>query len=436
MLEPPETIASSKSDLRLGDLTGKNIGRYRVVERIGEGGFGAVYLAEQTEPVRRQVALKIIKLGMDTEQVIARFEAERQALAIMDHPHIAKVFDAGATEAGRPYFVMELVKGIPITAYCDNNRLTITDRLTLFLSVCDAVEHAHQKGIIHRDIKPSNTLVTLQGTTPVPKIIDFGVAKATTQRLTEKTLFTGFSEFVGTPEYMSPDQISISGMDVDTRSDIYSLGVLLYELIVGKTPFDARTLRAASYEEMRRMIREVDPLVPSARLKLLEDDLESICTHRRTEPAGLARRLRGDLDWIVTRALEKDRARRYQTASALADDLRRHLNNQPVLAGPPNVSYKLSKFVRRNRLTVIAASLVAVATLAGLSLVAVGFVQATRAKTAMAAQAARASAASEFLQAMLGSVDPSRALGREVSTHYVSPEEHGSRNAQPTAGSP
>ena len=419
VLAPGETVASTPPESKFAEAPGKMVGRYKLIERIGEGGFGTVYLAEQSEPVRRQVALKIIKLGMDTEQVITRFETERQALAMMDHPGIAKVLDAGATESGRPYFVMELVKGVPITKYCDHNRLSVKDRLELFLAVCAAVQHAHQKGIIHRDIKPSNVLVALQDRTPVPKIIDFGIAKATRQRLTEKTFYTGLGEFVGTPEYMSPDQASISGMDVDTRTDIYSLGVLLYEVLTGKTPFDARALREASFAEMQRMIREVDPAKPSARLSLLTDELPAIATRRRTEPAALVKHLRGDLDWVVTKALEKDRVRRYQTANELANDIRRHLKNQPVVAGPPGLAYKLSKFARRNRVAVLASVLVAAAVLLGALLATAGYLQATRAKAALEVQAATSGAVSEFLQTLLGLADPSRAVGREVSVHYL-----------------
>ncbi len=419
VLGPGDTVASTPPDAPLSEILGKTIGRYKIIERIGEGGFGVVYLAEQTKPVRRRVALKIIKLGMDTEQVIARFETERQALAMMDHPSIAKVLDAGATESGRPYFVMELVKGVPITKYCDNNRLSIADRLGLFQAVCDAAQHAHLKGIIHRDIKPSNVLVALADDKPIPKVIDFGVAKATSQRLTEKTFYTGFGEFVGTPEYMSPDQASISGMDVDTRTDIYSLGVLLYELLTGKTPFDPQALRQASFTEMQRVIREVDPAKPSTRVSLLTDELPTIASRRRIEHAGLARALRGDLDWIVAKAMEKDRVRRYQTASELANDIRRHLKHEPVLAGPPGIIYKSSKFVRRNRIAVIASLLVAAALLLGTALATVGFVQATTARQAMEVQAARSGAVSVFLRDMLASVDPRRALGREVSIRYI-----------------
>lgn len=419
VIDPRETVLSIRSETPPAEAPGKTIGRYKLAERIGEGGFGVVYLAEQSTPVRRQVALKILKLGMDTEQVIARFEAERQVLAMMDHPNIARVFDAGATDTGRPYFVMELVRGVPITNYCEENRLTVAQRLELFLVVCDAVQHAHQKGVIHRDIKPSNVLVALQGTLTIPKIIDFGVAKAAAHHLTDKTLYTSFGEFVGTPAYMSPDQTSISGMDVDTRTDIYSLGVLLYELVVGKTPFDPRTLRQASYEEMCRIIREVDPVWPSIRIAQMGEELRELAWRRRTEPPALARSLRGDLDWIIMRAIEKDRVRRYQSATELAGEVRRHLLHQPVLAGPPGAAYRISKFIRRNRVPVIAASLAVIALLIGSALATVGFLKATRANVALGVQAAKSKAVSEFLQSMLASVDPSRALGREVTVRYA-----------------
>ena len=344
---------------------GSQIGRYKLLQKIGEGGFGVVYMAEQQEPVVRKVALKVIKLGMDTRQVVARFEAERQALALMDHPHIAKVLDGGATDAGRPFFVMELVQGIPITRFCDESRFSTAQRLELFGQVCSAIQHAHQKGIIHRDIKPSNILVTLHGDKPVPKVIDFGIAKATQQRLTEKTLFTQFQQFIGTPAYMSPEQASLSGLDIDTRSDIYSLGVLLYELLTGKTPFDTKSLLSAGYEEIRRVIREVDPPRPSTRLSTLAgEELASMARQHDTDPKKLGVLMRGDLDLIVMKALEKDRTRRYETANGLAMDLQRYLNNEPVSAVAPSAGYKLRKFVRRNRKTVgisiiIAALLVA-----------------------------------------------------------------------------
>jgi eukaryotic-like serine/threonine-protein kinase len=337
---------------------GDRIGRYKLLQQIGEGGCGVVYMAEQEEPVRRKVALKVIKLGMDTKQVIARFEAERQAVALMDHPNIAKVFDAGATDTGRPFFVMELVKGIPITHYCDENCLSTEQRLRLFVQLCQAIQHAHQKGIIHRDIKPSNILVADHDGVPVPKIIDFGIAKATTdQRLTDKTLFTAFEQFMGTPAYMSPEQAKLSGLDIDTRSDIYSLGVLLYELLTGSTPFDSKALMQAGLDEIRRTIREQEPARPSTRLSTMAAaDLTEVAKQRHTEPAKLGSLIRGDLDWIVMKALEKERARRYETANGLATDILRHLNCEPVVARPPSRLYEFQKTVRRHKLGFAAAA--------------------------------------------------------------------------------
>jgi len=376
---PPAGVDGPLDSSPLTEGPGTRIGRYKLLQMIGEGGFGVVYMAEQREPIRRRVALKIIKLGMDTKQVIARFEAERQALAMMDHPNIARVFDAGATETGRPYFVMELVKGIPITEYCDKNNLPTRQRLELFIEVCRAVQHAHQKGIIHRDIKPTNVLVTLSDDGgPVPKIIDFGIAKATQARLTEKTLFTEFKQFIGTPEYMSPEQAQMGEVDVDTRSDIYSLGVLLYELLAGATPFDGEKLHSSAYDEMLRMIRETDPPKPSTRLNTLGDTLADVARHRHVEPSELCRLLRGDLDWVVMRALEKDRTRRYETANELAQDIERHLRDEVVVAGPPHTSYRVRKFVRRHRSGVLFCITVAAALMIGLSLAIVGFAQARR----------------------------------------------------------
>ncbi len=334
---------------------GTIIGRYKLLEKIGEGGFGVVYMAEQQEPVQRKVALKIIKPGMDTREVIARFEAERQALALMDHPNIARVLDGGATEAGRPYFVMELVRGVPITDFCDRKNLSAAERLRLFIKVCQAVQHAHQKAVIHRDLKPSNILVTLHDSEPVPKVIDFGVVKALGHKLTEKTLFTGFAQMIGTPAYMAPEQAEMSGLDIDTRSDIYSLGVLLYELLTGVTPFDRETLAKATLDEIRRMLRETDPLKPSTRLRRLGDRLTEVAKHRHTEPAALSRLVRGDLDWIVMKCLEKDRARLYQTANGLAMDVERHMKTEPVAARPSSAAYRLQKLVGRHKLAFAAA---------------------------------------------------------------------------------
>jgi hypothetical protein len=329
------------------------IGRYQLLQQVGEGGFGTVWMAQQLEPVQRKVALKIIKPGMDTKEVIARFEVERQALALMDHPNIAQVLDAGVTPAGRPYFVMELIEGLPITDYCDREKLSTNDRLRLFLKVCQAVQHAHQKGIIHRDLKPRNVLVKLQDGEAVPKVIDFGVAKALGQKLTERTIATARHHLIGTPAYMSPEQAELSGLDVDTRSDIYSLGVMLYELLTGVTPVDGEALGKAGWEELRRMICEVEPVKPSSRLsRLSEAQAAASATQRRVDPSKLRRLIRGDLDWIVMKALEKEQNRRYQAAIALIQDLERHLRNEPVTAVAPTLAYRAGKFIRRHRVAV------------------------------------------------------------------------------------
>jgi serine/threonine protein kinase/WD40 repeat protein len=358
---------------------GTVIGRYKLLQQIGEGGFGLVFMAEQLEPVRRMVALKLIKAGMDTREVVARFEAERQALALMDHPNVARVLDGGTTVSGRPYFVMDLVKGIPITDFCDQNQLPSEARLRLFMQVCAGVQHAHQKGIIHRDLKPSNVLVTVQEGQPVPKVIDFGIAKAIGQKLTERTLFTRFEQLIGTPAYMSPEQAEWGGVDIDTRSDIYSLGALLYELLTGTTPFEKETLARAALDEVRRMIRETEPPTPSMRLQGLGQRLNETAQRRHAEPSLLPRLVRGDLDWIAMKALEKDRARRYETANGLARDVERHLNGEPVVAGPPSNIYRAGKFMRRHRLAVAAFAGITLALAVGLVLGLLGFAQARRA---------------------------------------------------------
>ncbi len=417
------------------------VGRYKLLERIGEGGMAVVYMAEQQEPIHRKVALKIIKLGMDTRQVIARFEAERQALAMMDHPNMARVFDAGATETGRPYFVMELVKGASITDYCDANSLSTKERLKLFIQVCNAVQHAHQKGIIHRDIKPSNVMVTLHDGKPVPKVIDFGIAKATNQRLTEKTVFTRYAQMIGTPAYMSPEQAELSDLGVDTRTDIYSLGVLLYELLTGTTPFSEEEIRQAGYLEIQRIIAKQEPTKPSTKLSTLGETLTEIAKRRGSTPDVLRRSLCGDLDWIVMKALEKQRERRYDTAAELSADIDRHLNHQPVQAAAPSLSYKTGKFVRRHRIGVLVALLVGVAVLAILSALSAATVliwreqgrtqralereqkaltQETRARTEAERQTKTAQAVVDFLNNdLLASVDPDRTRGREVTVREI-----------------
>lgn len=418
-LERPagETAATAASVQAIGEKPGDRIGRYKLLQQIGEGGCGVVFMAEQEEPVRRRVALKVIKPGMDTKSVIARFEAERQALALMDHPNIAKVFDAGATESGRPFVVMELIRGVKITEYCDQNSLSTEERLGLFVQVCQAVQHAHQKGIIHRDLKPSNILVTetVEGT-PLPVVIDFGIAKATTnQQLTDKTLFTAFEMLIGTPAYMSPEQAALSSADVDTRTDIYSLGVLLYELVTGSTPFDGMALLKSGLDEIRRVIREVEPARPSTRLRtMLVSDLTTVAQHRRSEVPHLIRSVRGDLDWIVMKSLEKDRTRRYETANGLALDVKRYLANETVLARPCSKFYKFKKAVQRNKLLSVGIGIIAVLIVTGLALVTASLRNERRARLKAETEEARSRQVTRFLKNMLEGVGPSVARGRNT----------------------
>ena len=396
----------------------EQIGPYRIKGILGEGGMGLVYHAEQMEPIRRQVALKVIKLGMDTKEVIARFESERQALALMDHPNIAKVHDAGSTEQGRPYFVMEYVEGIPITDFCDRHRLSTRQRLELFSQVCLAIHHAHQKGIIHRDIKPSNVLVSRQNGDPTPKVIDFGVAKATSQRLTERTMFTEQGQLIGTPEYMSPEQADITGAHVDTTTDVYSLGVLLYELLTGLLPFESEALRAAGFDEIRRIMREEEPPKPSTRLSALGNRATDIAGKRRTSVSVLCRRIRGELDWIVMRAMEKERSRRYQSASELALDIERHVHDEPVVAGPPSTAYRLRKLVKRHKRVVGSLAAVIVALTVGLGLSTTMFFRAESAREKAESETRKAAQINTFLQEMLASVNPAE-QGRDVTVREL-----------------
>jgi hypothetical protein len=407
----PAPIATIKLDLAEApdEAVGQTLGRYKLREKLGEGGCGTVYVAEQTEPVRRRVALKVIKLGMDTREVIARFEAERQALAMMDHPNIAKVLDAGTTEGGRPYFVMELVRGIRITDYCDQANLSTKERLDLFIKVCQAIQHAHQKGIIHRDIKPSNIMVTLHDGVPVPKVIDFGIAKATEGRLTDATVYTQLHQFIGTPAYISPEQAEMSGLDIDTRSDIYSLGVLLYQLLTGKTPFDGKELLSMGIDAMRKMIREKEPLRPSTRVAtLLDEDRTTTAKRRSVEVPKLIHQLKGDLDWIVMKCLEKDRSRRYDTANGLTMDITRYLSNEPVVARPPSTVYRFQKMVRRNKAAAIGVAGVVLALAVGIGLAMAALVQKNAALVEVNAakqrelnQSVRADTVTTFIDALL-----------------------------------
>jgi len=401
-------------------LTTGVIGQYKLLQRLGEGGMGEVWLAEQQAPVRRRVALKLVKHGMDTARFVARFETERQALALMNHPGIAKVFDAGATEQGRPYFVMEYIQGEPITRYCDRHRLTTRERLALFLRTCHAVQHAHQKGIIHRDIKASNVLVSIQDEQPVPKIIDFGLAKATAQRLTERTVYTEYGALIGTPEYMSPEQAEMTGLDVDTRTDVYSLGVLLYQLLTGLLPFDPRELRGSGFDEIRRRIREQEPSRPSTRVTTLAGAAATTVpnTHRADLPT-LRKQLAGDLDWITMKALEKDRTRRYQSAGELAADVERHLEHRPVVASPPSALYRARKFARRHKVGVAAGALVASALLLGVAGAAVGLVQARRAEARARQEAETAKQVSDFLAGLFRVSDPSEARGNTITAREI-----------------
>ena len=399
-------------------LTDTIIGHYRPLQRIGVGGMGEVYEAQQLEPIRRRVALKVIKRGMDTDAIVARFESERQALALMDHECIAKVFDAGATPDGRPYFVMEYVKGIPITEYCDKHKVGTKARLELFLHVCAGVQHAHQKGIIHRDLKPSNVLVTVQEDKAVPKIIDFGLAKATAHALTESTLFTELGQMVGTPEYMSPEQAEMSGLDIDTRTDVYSLGVLLYELLVGTLPFDPRVWRQGNYEDIRRKIREEEHQRPSTRLTMMASSTDA-ARRPRAEMVALSKTLRGDLDWIVMTAMEKDRTRRYDSASDLAADIVRHLKNEPVLAGPPSHRYRMQKFVMRHKFGVAAASAIILAVILGMVGTTMGLLRARRAQRLASEEAATARQISDFLVGLFKVADPESTLGSTITAREI-----------------
>ena len=402
LAEPIETVD--------GEVA-RHIGNYTLIDTLGEGGMGVVYLAEQSKPVKRRVALKVIKLGMDSAAIVSRFEAERQALAVMDHPGIARVFDGGTTPRGRPYFVMELVQGVPLLHYCDKVSLPLRQRLELFIEICRAVQHAHQKGVIHRDLKPSNIMVAEVEGTPAPKIIDFGIAKATGEATEDREMKTEIGQMIGTPEYMSPEQADLTALDIDTRTDIYSLGVVFYRLLTGRLPFESETLRQGGLVEMQRIIREQSPRTPSTKITTL-DDREKIAGLRRTDPGSLKRQLKGDLDCIVMKALEKDRARRYETANAFALDIERHLNNEPILARPASAAYLSRKFVERHRFGVAFATLMTLALIAGIVGTATGLLRARD-------EARKATAINFFLRDMLSSVDPDTAQGKEVTVREV-----------------
>jgi serine/threonine protein kinase len=412
---PDRTLSVGAS----GSMAASQIGPYRLLQVLGEGGMGEVWLAEQTKPIHRTVALKLIKTGMDTKAVVARFESERQALALMDHPNIARVFDAGATAEGRPYFVMEYVPGLPITEYCDKHRLTIAERLELFIQVCEGVQHAHQKAIIHRDLKPSNVLVVEQDSKPVPKIIDFGLAKATAQRLTDKTLFTELGMMLGTPEYMSPEQADQTEQNIDTRTDVYSLGIILYQLLVGMLPFEGQAARAGTLEAILRMIREQEPPKPSTKIRSLGDTSNALAEKRREEPRLFARHLRGELDWITMKALEKDRARRYASPAELGADIQRHLSDDPVLAGPPSAMYRASKFVRRHRFGVISATILVLLLIVFATAMAVQARRIAKERDRANRQAEVAQRVADFMTNMFKVSDPSAARGNTITAREI-----------------
>jgi non-specific serine/threonine protein kinase/serine/threonine-protein kinase len=398
---------------------GERIGPYRIVREVGQGGMGVVYEAEQEEPVRRRVALKLVKWGMDTREVLGRFDSERQALALMNHPNIASVYDAGATENGRPYFAMEYVQGLAISEYCDHHRMSLPERLELFIQVCDGVQHAHQKGVIHRDVKPTNVLVSVEDDRAIPKIIDFGVAKAIFQPLTDKTVYTELGQWIGTLEYMSPEQAESTNLDVDTRTDVYSLGVLLYELLVGALPFESKELRRAGFEEFRRKVLQDEPPKPSTRLRALGESSVAPAQNRGLTAAALARELQGDLDRITMKALEKDRTHRYETPSALAHDLQRYLKHEPVRARPPSAGYRLGKFVRRHRAGVAALLTVALALIVGLLLATAGLIRARRAERAAATEAAAAREVADFLEGLFRISAPEQARGKTITAREL-----------------